>query len=209
MALLETTSEALRSQLLNTESRNIELEKQQQRAREAAAQEAEAKKHRDLEIEMAKKRMEDALAAKSEASEMVETLKKANLTLQKGCEVLQDQVVSHQKRADKADMRSLQIREEQHQNRNQTYNTQRAVALSQVSAHNFDDLCSLLVAELCYENLISPTSTTSMSLPNDENNKVLVEPTQTATKNPDKIDDSEDNAEQNNSWGMPDAKDNT
>ena len=156
-ALLETTNEALKSQLLNTESRSIETERRERAVRAARTQEAEEQKRMAAETEMAKQRMEDALKAKNDAFSMVETLKDANTTLQKGCEVLQEQVVAHQKRADNADMTAVQLREEQYQKNVQRQNTQRTVALSQVSAHNFDDLCSLLVAELCYENLAPPT----------------------------------------------------
>ena len=111
------------------------------------------KRLKEEEAKFAKARLEDAEKAKDDAISIVKTLESANKNLQKGCEALQDQVIEHQKRADRADMISVKLREASYQQQQKLIGQQASVVATRMAhdlgaVDNFDDLCEVLVTEL-------------------------------------------------------------
>ena len=160
-SLLETTNAALKSQLLSQESRVLEIERRERYETDRKQQLEHEKRLREEEAKVAALRLQDAEKAKEDAISIVKTLESANKNLQKGCEALQDQMLEHQKRADRANMVSIKLREASYQQKQKLLG-QNASALATKLAHdlsavdNFDDLCEVLVTELLLENLGLP-----------------------------------------------------
>ena len=114
-SLLETTNAALKSQLLSQESRVLEIERRERYELDRKQQLENEKRLREEEAKVAALRLQDAEKAKEDAISIVKTLESANKNLQKGCEALQDQMLEHQKRADRANMVSIKLREASYQ----------------------------------------------------------------------------------------------
>ena len=173
-SLLETTNAALKSQLLSQESRVLEIERRERYELDRKQQLENEKRLREEEAKVAALRLQDAEKAKEDAISIVKTLESANKNLQKGCEALQDQMLEHQKRADRANMVSIKLREASYQQKQKLLG-QNASALATKLAHdlsavdNFDDLCEVLVTELLLENL-------GMSKRVDESAKISDQP---------------------------------
>ena len=157
-SVLETTNEAMRSQMLTAESRALEVERREREEREKRQKIVEEARLAMEEAERTKKCYEDALREKEEALSVISALKEANTQLKDGFDVLKDQVVANQERADRADLTSVRLREEKFQRELAGTHIQKTVALAQVSSHSFDDLCELLVTELLLDNLEGDSS---------------------------------------------------
>jgi hypothetical protein len=157
-ALLETTNAALKSQLLSQESRVLEIERRERYELDRKQKLEQEKRIREAEAKFAMEKLKDAEKAKEDAISIVKTLESANKNLQKGCEALQDQVMEHQKRADRADTVSVKLREASYQQHLKAIGQQASEVAAKL-AHdlgaidNFDDLCEVLVTELLMEEL--------------------------------------------------------
>lgn len=174
-SLLETTNAALKSQLLSQESRVLEIERRERYELERKQKIEQEKRLKEEEAKFAKARLEDAEKAKDDAISIVKTLESANKNLQKGCEALQDQVIEHQKRADRADMISVKLREASYQQQQKLIGQQASVVATRMAhdlgaVDNFDDLCEVLVTELLMEELGLKSKNNSNVVNNDNNN---------------------------------------
>ena len=174
-SLLETTNAALKSQLLSQESRVLEIERRERYELERKQKIEQEKRLKEEEAKFAKARLEDAEKAKDDAISIVKTLESANKNLQKGCEALQDQVIEHQKRADRADKISVKLREASYQQQQKLIGQQASVVATRMAhdlgaVDNFDDLCEVLVTELLMEELGLKSKNNSNVVNNDNNN---------------------------------------